>query len=176
MTLTKEQLLNNLIKYNAISVNEAKRFNLSKRESIVRFMNEHLPANIIKEIYEYEYCTDKDEKDYTPIAGFNPYLSKQSEEKVEMVYDPEQKGFVIKEEKSIFYNFKQEISEKGPETIQEEILRGRPKKDKNKVTVGDLLFQGKLKNVNPEQKKEMLKNAISDEKVQKILDKIEENY
>ena len=171
MTLTKEQLLNNLIKYNAISVNEAKRFNLSKRESIVRFMNEHLPANIIKDIYEYEYCTDDDKKDYTPIKDFNPYLSKQSEEKVEMVYSPEQKGFVTKKDKSIFDYFEQES-----ETKQEEILRGRPKKDKNKVTVGDLLFQGKLKNANPEQKKEMLKNAISDEKVQKILDKIEENY
>lgn len=171
MTLTKEQILNNLVKYNVISVNEAKRFNSSKRETIVRFMNEHLPSNIIKNIYEYEYCTDKDEKDYTPVADFNPYLTKQPKEKVEMVYSQEHKGFIAKEDKPVFDNFKQKS-----ETKQEEILKGRPKKDKNKVTVGDLLFQGKLKRVSAYKKQAILKDAISDDKVQKILDKIEESY
>lgn len=170
MILTKAQLLSNLVKYNVISANEARRLNFSKRETIVRLMNEHLPRNIIKEIYEYEYCTDKDEKDYTPIKGFNPYSEKQSnEERVEMVYNQVQKGFIAKEDKSIFDSSKQE-----PETKQEEILRGRP--EKNKITVGDLLFKGNLKNASAYKKQEMLKDMISDDKVQKILDKIEENY
>lgn len=88
MTLTKEQILNNLIKYNVISAIEAKGFNTAKRETIVRFMNEHLPANVIKEIYEYEYCTDKDERDYTPIKDFKPHLTNQSDE-AEIIYSQE---------------------------------------------------------------------------------------
>ena len=161
MILTKAQLLSNLVKYNVLSANEARRLSLSKRESIVRLMNEHLPANIIKEIYEYEYCTDKDQKDYTPIKGFNPYSEKQAnEERVEMVYNQEHKDSIAKEDKPIF------------DTKQEKILRGRPKK--NKITVGDLLF--KDKRVSAYKKQEMLKDAISDDKVQKVLDKIEENY
>lgn len=174
MTLTKEQILNNLIKYNVISAIEAKRFNTAKRETIVRFMNEHLPANVIKEIYEYEYCTDKDERDYTPIVGFNPNLMSQNEERVEMIYSQEHKGFIAKKDNSINNDIKQEISEKEPEVKREEILRGKPKK--NKITIGDLLFQGKLKNVSAYKKKRNAKNVISDEKIQKILDKIEENY
>lgn len=174
MTLTKEQLINNLIKYNVISPKEAKRFNLSKRATIVGFMNAHLPDNIIKDIYEYEYCTDNDKKDYTPIKGFNPYATKQPEEKVEMVYIQEHKGFIAKEDKYIFDTSTQEIAKKEPKTKQEDVLKGRPKK--NIITVGDLLFQGKLKNIKTNNRKEITKNMINDDKIQKILDKIEENY
>jgi len=143
MTLTKEQILNNLIKYNVISAIEAKRFNTAKRETIVRFMNEHLPANVIKEIYEYEYCTDKDERDYTPIKDFKPHLTNQPDS-TEIIYS-------------------QEISNR---------------ENKHKVTVGDLLLQGKLKNFNKKEKKKekIFVAAISDETVKKVLDKIEEIY
>ena len=158
MTLTKTQLLNNLIKYNAISVNEAKRFNLSKRESIVRFMNEHLPANVIKEIYEYEYCTDDDKKDYTPIKNFNPYITNQPVKKIEMTYSQEHKGFISKNKEN-----------------NQESLKRKHKKCGNNVTVGDLLAQGKLKFAKKE-KPEMIKMTVSDEAIKKVLDKIEEIY
>ena len=164
MTLSKPQILNNLIKYGVIQKSQYKRLlHYTKRADLIALMNKSLPEATVKEIYNYEFCMDEKDKDYSPIAShletrIQSKISKLNKNKplidqieFKTVAKPEVKPIVVRQ---------QEVKEEPKVNMAEEIFK----------------FTSKVSYKHELKKRKDIASKITEQQVQAVLDRIKELY